>query len=48
MMEILHFGSNIGLEAMPYISYIFPSQTEKQNGFLKIVEGALEGGTSVG
>jgi len=44
-MEILHFGCNIGLEAMPYISYIFPSQTEKQNGFLKIVEGALEGGT---
>lgn len=47
MMEILHFGCNIGLEAMPYMSYIFPSQTEKIYGFSKIVEGALEGGTSV-
>jgi hypothetical protein len=43
-MENLHFGCNIGLEAM---IYIYIHLKPKKNGFLKIVEGALEGGTSV-
>jgi hypothetical protein len=45
MIENLHFGYNIGLEAMVFIYFHLKP---KKKGFLKIVEGALEGGTSVG